>query len=123
MQQTRSIHSAVNSVATILLLLVFLFQVYNKVVYTHTHILADGTSITHAHPYKKTSDSEPIASHQHTNGQFFLLSLVQLLYFFFATALIARFVSTCISFEAKTISFSLHSGSFRLKNKSPPFFA
>ena len=37
----------------------------NQSVNIHSHRLLDGTIITHAHPYNKTSDSAPLKDHHH----------------------------------------------------------
>jgi hypothetical protein len=53
---------------------------YSQAVYTHQHILKDGTIITHAHPYDK-SDSKPFKSHHHSQSELILLSVLKVLFF------------------------------------------
>jgi len=52
----------------------------NKSVFMHTHLLADGTIITHSHPYDKSSDSEPFKSHHHTKVEFVFLQNLDILF-------------------------------------------
>jgi hypothetical protein len=43
--------------------------------------LANGTIISHAHPYQSTGDSQPVQSHDHTKASFFLFDTIQLLFY------------------------------------------
>ena len=45
-------------------------MITNKILYTHSHILASGTVYIHAHPFDKTDDSKPFKTHQHTNAEY-----------------------------------------------------
>lgn len=53
-------------------------QIVNKAFYTHTHILADGTIITHAHVYQKNSDKAPIKKHSHSTNELLYYSQLSL---------------------------------------------
>lgn len=53
----------------------------NKGIYFHSHMLADGRIVSHAHPYNKTDDSTPFKQHQHTNSEFLILSQLEVLFF------------------------------------------
>lgn len=50
---------------TLLLVAVITLLCLNQSANIHSHRLSDGTIITHAHPYNKTSDSAPLKSHHH----------------------------------------------------------
>ncbi|MBL7972004.1 MAG: hypothetical protein JNL03_10835 [Prolixibacteraceae bacterium] len=65
--------------------------IVNKVIFLHSHILTDGTIITHAHPYQTTDDSKPFKSHHHTQAAFSFFSNMQLL---FCSAFAALFILT-----------------------------
>lgn len=54
--------------------------VSNKSIFMHTHKLADGTIITHSHPYNKSNDSKPFKSHHHTNAEFFFFQNLEILF-------------------------------------------
>ncbi|MDP3913072.1 MAG: hypothetical protein Q8R96_04965 [Bacteroidota bacterium] len=54
--------------------------IINKAVFLHSHVLANGTVISHAHPYQSTDDSKPFQSHHHTKAAFFLFDTIQLLF-------------------------------------------
>lgn len=47
-----------------------------QTVFVHSHLLSNGTIITHAHPYNKQKDSSPFKSHHHSNGELCLLGVV-----------------------------------------------
>lgn len=47
--------------------------------YFHSHKLADGTLISHAHPFNKAKDRVPVNKHHHTSGELFLLDHIQVL--------------------------------------------
>ena len=51
----------------------------NSLIYTHSHKLDDGTVITHAHPFSKSSDTDPYKSHEHSSEE--LTFLANLIYF------------------------------------------
>lgn len=59
-------------VSSILLILITGLIILNKASFTHTHILADGTVITHAHPFEKSA-TDPEGSHEHTNWEYAFL--------------------------------------------------
>ncbi|MCG8310226.1 MAG: hypothetical protein MI975_22705 [Cytophagales bacterium] len=65
----------------ITLVVVVGFLIANKGIYIHSHRLADGRIISHAHPYNKTDDSSPFKQHPHTNSEFLILSQLELLFF------------------------------------------
>ena len=76
----------------VVLLLVALMATltFNQSVNLHTHKLIDGTMVTHAHPYNKTSDSAPIKNHHHTLTELLLLRHFEVLFLsvFIAIALL-----------------------------------
>jgi hypothetical protein len=51
----------------------------NSLVYTHSHKLNNGTIITHAHPFSKSSDTNPFKSHEHSPEE--LTFLANMIYF------------------------------------------
>ena len=61
-------------------MVVFAFQVYSKALYQHTHKLADGSVVTHAHPFNKSSDNSPFKSHNHRSFEYFILDHANLLF-------------------------------------------
>jgi amino acid transporter len=114
-------HSVTHSVLSALLLLVFLLLIYNKAVYTHVHLLADGTIVTHAHPYQKSDTSGPVTDHSHTKNTLFLLSPCQLLFCLIAVFILAVYQISYAYPEATDLAFHPVENDHRLKNKSPPF--
>jgi len=64
----------------------------NKVVFMHTHKIADHTCISHSHPYDKSDDTNPYKSHQHTEKEFLFFQNIEILFpFFFLTIILISF--------------------------------
>ncbi|MFW5820201.1 MAG: hypothetical protein ACOCWA_02855 [Bacteroidota bacterium] len=69
-------------------MIVFTCQVYSKAFYQHSHVLSDGSVITHAHPFNKSSDNSPFKKHQHTSFELYVLENVNLLFALSITTLV-----------------------------------
>ncbi|MBW8333890.1 MAG: hypothetical protein K0M40_17845 [Prolixibacteraceae bacterium] len=80
-------HTAKRAIAYLILGLMGLL-IINKAVFLHSHVLADGTVISHAHPYQSTDDSKPFQSHHHTKAAFFLFNNIELFFYSFPFGLI-----------------------------------
>jgi hypothetical protein len=65
---------------TVMLGVFFLTQVIVKSVYIHSHVLVDGTIVTHAHPYSKSNDNAPFKKHQHNRIEAFYLQIQHILF-------------------------------------------
>lgn len=52
----------------------------NSALFLHVHKLADGTINSHAHPYDKTSDSQPYKAHQHSKVEYLLFHNLEILF-------------------------------------------
>ena len=52
----------------------------NQALYTHTHVLPNGSIVSHAHPFNKSQESQGGSSHQHSTLEFFLLQNLQILF-------------------------------------------
>ena len=61
------------------MILIMAALLINNAVYTHIHVMPDGTMHTHAHPFSKTADSGKGQSHHHTNLEFFIFQGLDLL--------------------------------------------
>ncbi|MFO7754772.1 MAG: hypothetical protein R6V34_02195 [Bacteroidales bacterium] len=85
-RRSRHIQYIIRAVV-ILLLIIFADQVFNKVVYLHTHVLDSGNVLTHAHPFDKGVDTEPVKRHQHTWEQIMFLDNIQFLFLVFFSVL------------------------------------
>lgn len=82
-------HISFKTVA-LLMVTVIAMLTFNQSVNIHTHKLDDGTIVSHAHPYNKTSDSDPIKSHHHTLTELLILEHFEILFLsiFIAIALL-----------------------------------
>lgn len=86
-------HSNFIIITSWLLCALFIVQIANRAVYFHSHKEADGTIVSHAHPYNKSSDSGPLKKHHHTSFQFALLAQLNEL-FFMAILMVALYNSS-----------------------------
>ena len=88
-----------NTMIVVLLCSLFAFQIFNKAVYGHTHIMADGTIVYHAHPYDKQPASAPSKKHHHSKHEYLLLEQLKL-------EIAVFFVLFHIALSSNNISFS-----------------
>lgn len=58
----------------------------NTALFLHVHQLEDGTIISHAHPYNKTDDAQPIKKHHHSKLDILIIHSLDILFvqFFFS---------------------------------------
>ncbi len=92
----------------------------NNAVYTHTHVLTDGTIVTHSHPFNKSDDSKPIKSHKHTITELVVLDNLSLLFFIF---FLSPAIALLRSRQAKLMLKVLHYQAIaiiQLKDRAPP---
>lgn len=77
-----------------LLLICWAALLTNNFLYWHGHHLANGRTIWHAHPYKKSSSDNPFPNHKHADWELILLNTVATFLIpaaiFFAFALSAK---------------------------------
>lgn len=64
-----------------LMILIMGIMLINRAVYTHVHVLPDGSVIAHAHPFSKNTENNKGSSHQHSNLEIFLLEMMNVLIF------------------------------------------
>lgn len=97
--------------------------VLNKMVYTHLHILADGTVVSHAHPYNKNTDNKPFKSHHHSTEELVILQMFSYVPKMLFVLLLAKFTQRLIprcSFQDKIYQFIFREIS---RGRSPPCFS
>ena len=70
---------------SILLIVLLGLLIANKALFTHTHTLANGKTVAHAHPFNKHSDKK----HQHSGVEFAFFAQLDLL-FIVTIALVAK---------------------------------
>ena len=75
----RLLGNTAKSLLTFVLLLVMTAMMVNKVVYTHVHVLDEGSLVSHAHPFKQSSANDSQNTHQHTNLVLYLLEQLDIL--------------------------------------------
>jgi len=71
--------------------------ILNTAVFIHSHRLADGTIITHAHPFQKSKESnQPYKTHHHNNTDLFRLREISTYLFSIPTV----FLPTPVRFDS-----------------------
>lgn len=96
--------------------------IVNNVVFLHTHKLANGNIIVHAHPYNKSQDSAPFKKHNHSSKELFHISSIQLLFItavFSILCILLTAYKRVYFFQTPTVHFNYF---FRLKGREPPRF-
>ena len=63
-----------------LLIMIMGCLLINQALYTHMHVLPDGSIVSHTHPFNKTQESKQGRSHQHSSLEFFLFQNLSLLF-------------------------------------------
>jgi len=91
----------IKSILSFLIVALFAVQIATRATYTHSHQLADGRVICHAHPYDKASDSKPFKSHHHTQTE--ILFLEQL-----ANLFVAVFLTVSLILVLREASYKKH---------------
>jgi len=97
--------------------------VINTGMFTHTHQFADGSTISHAHPYNKSAEQSSGESHRHTQSELFFLQTLDLLFF------MALFSAAIILFSKKAEYLIDYNNRFSLRpvilknGRAPPLFA
>lgn len=116
-------HNAFSKITAWLLCLLFVVQLANNAVFTHTHITADGQLISHAHPFNKGSDSEPVKSHHHSDFEIGFFQQLNLL-FLSSPILVALFIAaTSFKYFKRRIQKNASGFLQFLPGRSPPCIA
>jgi len=96
--------------------------IVNTAIFLHVHKLNDGTIISHAHPYDKTSDTHPFKTHQHSKTDFLHIHTLEI---FFPLVFL---MLVLIAFEKKiSVLFDLIPAYYlaffdSIKGRAPPLF-
>lgn len=103
-----------------LLIALFAFQVVNKSVYTHSHKLANGIIVTHAHPFNKSDDSNPYKSHQHLQTDFIFFENLEILFLVLFTIVAAYEIAKESQSKIYSFPYSCSSLIASVKGRAPP---
>lgn len=83
----REVKNTIKQLSVGLMILIMAVLLVNKAVYTHLHVMPNGSVLTHAHPFNKTNDSKQGKSHHHSNLELFLIQGLELMMLFAAVVL------------------------------------
>ena len=87
-----------NKFASGLLILVMGSLLVNQALYTHSHVLPDGSIVAHAHPFNKTQESKQGAAHQHSSLEFSLFDQLNVLIFSVSAVFLLQALSIASTF-------------------------
>ena len=114
-------HIRLKSVA-LLLVAVIAMLTFNQSVNLHSHKLADGTIVSHAHPYNKTSDSGPVKNHHHTLTGLLILNHFKIIFLsLFITIALLRTANLVIRDTEEELHFEPHYIHYA-PGRAPPIF-
>jgi len=85
-----------------LLILVMGSLLVNQALYTHNHVLPDGSIVSHAHPFNKTQESKQGVAHQHSSLEFYLMDQLNVLIFSISAVLLLKALSNVSIFWERT---------------------
>ena len=109
----------INKLLTSILFVAMAMQLSGWYLYSHSHMLADGSVITHTHPYNKGADSSPFKSHVHHDiDQVFSDSLQYLVLAFLVLFL---FFQIAEALKKARIAYSINAASVAgIFGRAPP---
>lgn len=106
---------------SILFLAIITLLIINNTVWQHVHILPDGTLISHAHPYNKTTENTPVKQHHHSSAEMLILENLEILFpSLFLTIAFLVYRQTKI-LAASQIEFTGVNWSQSQYGRAPPF--
>ncbi len=92
----------------------------NNVLFLHSHQLANGNIVIHAHPYNKSNDSAPVKSHHHSKTELTFLANLQLLFIFTLLSFIVLDVTIKKSYVVINQQFYPQSFKILYQGRAPP---
>lgn len=100
---------------------ILLFSIINNATNVHSHQLANGEIVTHAHPYSQKNDNAPFKSHIHSIFEYLVLlnlnTFLKSSFSFLALAIILFIKKEKYSEK----SIQKQSYFYSKQNKSPPY--
>ena len=76
----KAVYDLKRLIAGLMVLTISLLMV-NRAFYIHIHVLPNGTMVSHAHPFSKSTDNGEEKDHQHSSLEFLLLEQMDVLIF------------------------------------------
>ncbi|MFB6320276.1 hypothetical protein [Saccharicrinis sp. FJH54] len=116
--RVKALHRAISC----FLLAAFTMYVVTQTVFLHTHKMPDGTAITHAHPYNKTTEQAPFKTHHHTSVDFMMLHHLHLLFFVIISFAFAQITKTHLIRLADLFRNVMTPFSASVLGRAPPSF-
>ncbi|MCG8412470.1 MAG: hypothetical protein MI739_14425 [Bacteroidales bacterium] len=96
--------------------------VLNNILYTHIHKLNNGQVIVHSHPYNKSQENKPEATHQHTDSELFVLQSLALLISYITVSISFYSTVKILSRLFKFLNLYLSENLRIIKERAPPTF-
>lgn len=107
----------------LLMVTVIAMLTFNQSVNLHTHQLADGTIVSHAHPYNKTSDSAPVKNHHHTLAEFLILQHFEILFLSLFIAIVLLYTTQLVKRKTQKEFYLKAHYIHYAPGRAPPFLS
>ena len=102
--------------------ILFLVQVLNKAVFTHSHLTPDSRLITHAHPFDKANDNQPVKSHYHSLAETVVLQQLELIFPIIALSFGLLKSNVCMQIRIPVRIASYINYPHSISGRAPPVF-
>ena len=90
-----SVFRKIQNYVSVLLLFALFLLMYNNIANQHEHLLPNGQSIVHSHPFSKTDENNSEKNHSHNACEFFFISLINNLFsYILLISFVFRFLQT-----------------------------
>ncbi len=103
-----------------LLILVMGCLLVNQAIFTHTHVQADGSLVSHAHPFSKKTDNAKGKAHQHSSLEIILLEQLDVLISCASALVLLKALSMFTTFRPEAIQVHLPSLTLPSSGRAPP---
>ncbi len=103
---------------SVILIVLFCLFLINNILYMHIHILPNGNTIVHSHPYNKSENSSSIPTHKHTNAELFFF-FVYSLFFMLLLAIPIFIIKNNFVLYYYAFNYTYHKISL-INNRGPP---
>lgn len=115
-----SVRNIIAKTFAITMVAIMVLFVVNKAVYVHAHKLTDGTIVTHAHPFNKSTDSNPFKSHKHSKSDLHFLNNLEIFFLTVLVSFFALFFYNRKKIKVQEAVLYSHNYFFRYNGRAPP---
>lgn len=113
-------HRTIRKFTIGLLILLMGCLLVNQALFTHAHVLLDGSLVSHAHPFSKNTDDSRGNTHKHSRFEIILLEQLHVLICSIGVFVLLRALSRTVSFQPGIEYPDLPSPVFISPGRAPP---